>query len=63
MSTVLEFNNVSKYYDVSRNISEILSGKKPKVRAVDDVSFKIQQGESVSLESQVVEKQPWLNLY
>ena len=44
MSTVLEFNNVSKYYDVSRNISEIFSGKKPKVRAVDDVAFKIQQG-------------------
>ena len=49
MSTVLEFNNVSKYYDVSRNISEIFSGKKPKVRAVDDVSFKIQQGESVGI--------------
>ena len=49
MSTVLEFNNVSKYYDVSRNISETFSGKKPKVRAVDDVSFKIQQGESVGI--------------
>ena len=31
MSTVLEFKNVSKHYDVSRNISELLTGIKPKV--------------------------------
>jgi len=49
MSTVLEFKNVSKHYDVSRNIREILTGTKPKVRAVDNVSFKINQGESVGI--------------
>ena len=49
MSTILEFKNVSKYYDVSRNIKEIFSGTKPKVRAVDQVSFKIKNGESVGI--------------
>ncbi len=49
MSAILEFVNVSKHYDVSRNISEIFSGKKPKVRAVDNVSFKINNGESVGI--------------
>ena len=49
MSTILEFKNVSKYYDVSRNIKEIFSGVKPKVRAVDQVSFKIKNGESVGI--------------
>jgi len=49
MNTILEFTNVSKHYDVSRNISEIFSGKKPKVRAVDNVSFKINNGESVGI--------------
>jgi len=49
MSTILEFKKVSKYYDVSRNISEIFSGKKPRVRAVDDVTFKINNGESVGI--------------
>lgn len=49
MNTILEFKNVSKYYDVSRNIKEIFSGAKPKVRAVDQVSFKIKNGESVGI--------------
>ena len=49
MSTILEFKNVSKHYDVSRNISEIFSGKQPKVRAVDNVTFKVKNGESVGI--------------
>ena len=47
--TVLEFKNVSKFYDVSRNIKEIFSGSKPQVKAVEGVSFKIRQGESVGI--------------
>ncbi len=46
---VLEFNNVSKFYDVSRNLKEILSGNKPQVKAVENVSFQISQGESVGI--------------
>ncbi|MDC6448044.1 ABC transporter ATP-binding protein [Alphaproteobacteria bacterium] len=49
MSTILEFKNVSKHYDVSRSISEIFSSEKPKVRAVDNVTFKINKGESVGI--------------
>ena len=32
--TVLEFKDVSKFYDVSRNVKEIISGIKPQVKAV-----------------------------
>ena len=46
---VLEFKNVSKFYDVSRNIKEIFSGSKPQVKAVEGVSFTIRQGESVGI--------------
>jgi peptide/nickel transport system ATP-binding protein len=46
---VLEFKNVSKFYDVSRNLKEILSGNKPQVKAVENVSFQISQGESVGI--------------
>ena len=46
---ILEFNNVSKFYDVSRNLKEILSGTKPQVKAVENVSFQISQGESVGI--------------
>ena len=34
---VLEFKNVSKFYDVSRSLKEILSGNKPQVKAVENV--------------------------
>jgi len=46
---VLEFKNVSKFYDVSRSLKEILSGNKPQVKAVENVSFQISQGESVGI--------------
>ena len=46
---ILEFNNVSKFYDISRNLKEILSGTKPQVKAVENVSFQISQGESVGI--------------
>ena len=46
---VLEFKNVSKFYDVSRSLKEILSGNKPQVKAVENVSFQIFQGESVGI--------------
>ena len=48
-NTVLEFKNVSKFYDVSRNIKEIFLGHKPKVKAVENISFKIFKGESVGI--------------
>ena len=47
--TVLEFKDVSKFYDVSRNVKEIISGIKPQVKAVEKISFKISQGESVGI--------------
>ena len=53
--TVIEFKNVSKIYklyssDKSRLLSIFYSGVKHKEkRAVDDVSFKVRQGESLAL--------------
>ena len=44
--TVLEVKNLKKYYPVERGFLKLRSGE---VRAVDDVSFAIRQGETVSL--------------
>ncbi len=48
-NSILEFKEVSKFYEVSRNIKEILTGKKPLVKAVENVSFDIKTGESVGV--------------
>ena len=40
------FLNIMMYQEI---FQKYLLEKKPKVRAVDDVSFKIQQGESVGI--------------
>ena len=48
-NNALEFKNVSKFYDVNRNLKEIMTGVKPQVKAVENVSFKIKQGESVGI--------------
>ena len=46
---ILELQNVSKFYDVSRNIKELFVGIKPLVKAVENVSFKIFSGETVGV--------------
>ena len=46
---ILELQNVSKFYDISRNIKELFTGIKPLVKAVENVSFKIFSGETVGI--------------
>jgi peptide/nickel transport system ATP-binding protein len=46
---ILELQNVSKFYDISRNIKELFFGIKPLVKAVENVSFKIFSGETVGV--------------
>ena len=46
---ILELQNVSKFYEISRNIKELFVGIKPLVKAVENVSFKIFSGETVGV--------------
>ena len=46
---ILELQNVSKFYDISRNMKELFTGIKPLVKAVENVSFKIFSGETVGI--------------
>ena len=46
---ILELKNVSKFYDISRNVKEFFTGIKPLVKAVENVSFKIFSGETVGV--------------
>ena len=49
LKPILELKNVSKYYDISRNVKEYFTGIKPIVKAVDNISFKIFSGETVGI--------------
>ena len=49
LKPILELKNVSKFYDISRNVKEYFTGIKPIVKAVDNISFKIFSGETVGI--------------
>lgn len=46
MSTLIEINNLSKHFAVNR---KLFGAKKETVKAVDDISFKIEKGETFGL--------------
>ena len=49
MAPLLDVRGLKKHFLVTRTLSEVVTGKRPAVRAVDGLDFTIDQGESVGL--------------
>ena len=49
MAALLEVKNLKKHFEVKASMLESLRGGKPTVRAVDGISFSLNEGESVGL--------------
>ena len=49
MAALLELRDVVKHFPVARSLGEIARGARPKVRAVDGVSFAVEAGESLAI--------------
>lgn len=46
---LIEVEGLTKRFDVSRSISDILSGRRPQLQAVSDVDFTLARGESLGI--------------
>ncbi|MFN8925492.1 MAG: ATP-binding cassette domain-containing protein, partial [Rhodospirillales bacterium] len=49
MASLLDVRGLTKHFPVSRTLREVARGERPVVRAVEDVTFAMDQGESVGI--------------
>lgn len=49
MATLVNVSGLTKHYPVTRTLRQMLAGQRPVVRAVEDVTFSLEEGESVGL--------------
>lgn len=49
MATLVDVRGLTKHYPVSRTLRQVLRGERPVVRAVEDVTFSLSDGESVGI--------------
>ena len=49
MASLVDVRGLTKHYAVSRTLRQVLAGQRPLVRAVEDVTFTLDKGESVGL--------------
>lgn len=49
MAPLVDVRGLTKHYPVSRTLRQVVAGQRPVVRAVEDVTFALEEGESVGL--------------